>query len=809
MITIPIRTWLRLALCLMGIPVCAEVPQAHVNPILTKLPIHYSSDIRFTLISTDDGLSQIRVSSIVQDNLGFMWFGTEYGLNRFDGYTFKVFVHEPNNPNSLSGVNIFTLFKDRDGELWVGSEQSLDRFDPKTETFIHYPVPFVKYISQDHFGVLWLSTARGLYRLDPTGGNIRVFRHGANDPLSLRSNDVRSSAEDRTGRFWVAGPDGIDEFDRESGHVKLHIPIQNPSRDFSFFEDRTGVFWIVYSSGNGLACFDRRTNVLTYYSFKGNRASPTAISGVTAMLEDREGDLWLATVGSGLLKLDREHHRFMGYRFTVGDPDGLAEDRINALFEDREGCIWVALFGKGLQRFAPRPAMFHPIDDLLKISNSNEPIGCFYEDSRGNKWIGTHTALHRIDASGRESSIALLKFGVPPDVMSIIEDRSGSIWIGTFNNGLFRLDPRSRRFKRFRHDPNNPSSLSNDDVGHLLIDLDGSLWAATWDGLNRFDAGTEQFTVFRADPHNRELIYLAIAEGREHDLWLGTYGFGLQRFDTRSAQFTIYNDANSGLSNNQINFIRFTRARKMWVATQNGLNEFDPATRRSTVFGVREGLPSSGVSCVLEDGHGRLWMSTDKGVSSFDLSIKTFRNFSTADGLPGPDMSGWGACLRSRSGQMFFSGFSGATSFFPDAVSETSYAPQTVITEFRLFRSAQAHAKQSAPNPVISYASKIIIPHNQNMFSLTFASLAYSNPRTNRYRYMLQGLDNFWNEVGSDGRTVTYTSLSAGTYRFRAQGATVSSQWSEPGAELQIVILPPWWMTRWFVALWISELRFF
>jgi signal transduction histidine kinase/ligand-binding sensor domain-containing protein len=808
-IRFPIRTWLRLALCLMGIHVYAEVPQAHVSPILTKLPIYYSSDIRFTLITTEEGLSQIRVSNLVQDNLGFMWFGTEYGLNRFDGYTFKVFVHEPNNPNSLSGVNVLFLFKDRDGKLWIDTEQSLDRFDPTTETFIHYPVPFVKHISQDHYGVLWLSTAKGLYRLDQTSGNIRVFTHNATDPLSLRSNDVRSSAEDRSGGFWVAEPDGLDEFDRDSGHVKFHVPIRNPSRDFSFFEETSGVFWIFYSSGNGLACFDRKTKALTYYSFNGNKASPTALSGVTAMLEDRRGDLWLATQGSGLLKLDKENHRFIGYRFTVGNPEGLAEDRINTLFEDREGCIWVALRGKGLQRFEPSPPIFHTIGDLLKIGNPNQSIGCFFEDSHGNKWIGTHLALYRIDTSGKRSSIALLKPGIPLDTMNIIEDRSGLIWIGTFNNGLFRLDPKTRRFKQFRHDPNNPSSLSNDDVGHLLIDRDGALWAATWDGLNRFDPAGERFTVFRADPNNRELIYLSIAEGSEHDLWLGTYGFGLQHFNPPSGQFTTYNDGNSGLSNNQINFIRFTRTGKMWIATENGLNEFDPATRRSTVFDIREGLASNGVSCVLEDRRGRLWMSTDKGISSFDPSTRIFRNFSTVDGLPGPDMSGWGACLHSKSDQMFFAGFGGATSFFPDAVSETGYAPQTVITEFRLFRSAQAHTHQSALDPAISYASRITIPHNQNMFSLTFAALAYSNPRANRYRYMLQGLDNSWNEVGSDGRTVTYISLSAGTYLFRAQGATASSQWSGPGSELQIVILPPWWKTWWFLTLCVAAAMLF
>jgi ligand-binding sensor domain-containing protein len=240
---------------------------------------------------------------------------------------FSLFCPSTEQPNSPpSGVNIQALFKDRVGELWIGTEQSFDRFDPKTETFIHYPIAFVKCISQDRRGILWLSTASGLYRLEPASGRIRVFTHDANDPLSLRSNDVRSAAEDRTGRFWVAGPDGIDEFERESGHVKLHIPIRDPSRDFSFLEDRTGVFWILYSSGNGLASFDRKTNALTYYSFNGNRASSTALSGVTAMLEDRQGDLWVGTQGSGLLKLDREHHRFIGYRLTVGATDGLGED---------------------------------------------------------------------------------------------------------------------------------------------------------------------------------------------------------------------------------------------------------------------------------------------------------------------------------------------------------------------------------------------------------------------------------------------------------------------------------------------------
>jgi ligand-binding sensor domain-containing protein len=215
-----IRAGLSLAVFSIGVTAChAEVPEAHINPVPLKLSVDHATDIRFAHISTAEGLSQIRVMNIVQDDLGFMWFGTLVGLNRFDGYTFKVFVHERDNPNSLSGVDIESLFKDRDGALWIGCEQAVDRFDPKTETFIHFPVPMVKQISQDRAGLLWFSTDRGLYRLDQKSGKFRVYTHDASDPESLPDNHVVSAAEDKTGRFWVGEPYGMYEFDRANNRA--------------------------------------------------------------------------------------------------------------------------------------------------------------------------------------------------------------------------------------------------------------------------------------------------------------------------------------------------------------------------------------------------------------------------------------------------------------------------------------------------------------------------------------------------------------------------------------------------------------
>jgi ligand-binding sensor domain-containing protein/signal transduction histidine kinase len=790
-----IRAGLSSALFLIGVThCCAKVPEAHVNPVPLKLPVVDATDIRFAHISTAEGLSQIRVMNMVQDDLGYMWFGTLYGLNRFDGYTFKVYLHERGNPNSLSGVDIEALFKDRDGALWIACEQSVDRFDPKTETFTHFPVPRVKQISQDRAGLLWFSTDRGLYGLDQKSGKFRVYTHDASDPESLPEDHVVSAAEDKAGRFWVGEPDGVYEFDRASGHVKLSVPLHTGSRDLSFYEDRSGGFWIIYATGNGLAKFDRERNVLTYYTFNAGDTSSTAYSGVAAMLEDRHGNLWLGKQGTGLLRFDREHDRFIRYNHRPGDTNGLAGNSITALSEDRDGSIWVALPGSGLQRFSPVPLSFQPLSPNQKENGA----GAFYEDSHRNLWIGTSPALYRVDPSGRRTAFVGVKAGAF-DVLSIIEDPAGFIWAGTSNNGLFRLDPKSGQWKIYRHNDNDPSSLSNNVVDRLLIDHDGTLWVATWNGLDRFDARTDRFTTFRADPHAREQIYLTLTEDPQRKLWLGTNGSGLQYFDPKTAQFTTFvsSDARGSLSDNIVNWVHVAQTGAVWVSTSNGLDEYDPATKHFTVYDTRDGLASSAVDCVLEDRRGKLWMNTTRGISSFDPSTKTFRNFSTAEGLPGPEMALMGVCVRTESGRMYFAGFSGATTFVPESIPESNYAPPTVITDFRLLGNSNSPALTITPQ-AISYASEITLSHKQTPFSLTFAAIAYSNSPANRYRYMLEGLDNSWTEVGSDSRTVIYTALPARKYRFRVQGATNSSQWSEPGAELEIIILPPWWNTWWF-----------
>ena len=750
-----------------------------------------------------------KLGPIVQDNQGFLWFGSQHGLYRFDGYSYKAFVHDPANPASLSGVFISTLFKDRNGVLWAGCGQFLDRMDMETETFTHYPVSFVVNISQDKAGLLWLSTPSGLYALDPATGRSWRYVHNPADPASLSSSNVRSSGEDREGRFWVSNGEGMDEFDRSSGDVLLHIPFREPSSSSAFYEDHLGTLWIYRNAGSPLAIFDPKSNTLTEFSFSQDIRSGSMPTSVTAMIEDQDGTLWLGTIDAGLLKLDREHKRFIRYRNNIADNESVGENSIGDLALDREGLLWIGLGGMGLTNFSVKPLPFKRYrHDFGDTSAKGEPfVGAIFEDENGTLWIGTHEALNRID--DRSKSYASYHLGVPgeaSDVIAISEDRSGYLWIGTYGHGLLRFDRKTGRVKRYRHDPADSYSLSDDIVPRLLVDHQGTLWAATDDGLDRFDAARERFTAYRMSHQQRD-HYLELVEDPQGVFWLGTDSSGLQRFDPTSEHFTAYeHEVNRprSLSDNRVNSVHIDRAGALWVGTQDGLDEFDPNTGQFTTYNRREGLPGNTVGCVLEDKRGNLWMSTNNGVATFDVRKKSFQSYSTADGLPGLDLTGWGACFKSPSGEMFFGGFAGGTSFFPDKVPEGVYVPPIVLTDFRVFGTSIAAGGKSILKRTINYTDSIRLTSKQNVFSVGFSTLSYANPVTNRYRYKLEGLDQQWNEVGSDQRLTSYTTLPARVYKFRVEGATNRGPWTEPGRELTIEILPPWWLTTWFRLLCVT-----
>jgi ligand-binding sensor domain-containing protein/signal transduction histidine kinase len=798
------------------------VPQASLNPDSVRLPVIDGEDIRFSHLSTKDGLSQTRVGQIVQDDDGFMWFGTQYGLNRYDGYSFKVFVHDPARENSLSCTFVNSLLKDRDGKIWAGCDNDVDRFDKMSETFTHYRIAdeasdglpvTVYWISQDHTGALWLSTGRGLYRLDPTTGRIAHFGHDPLNSSSLSSNEIKFAGEDQSHRFWVADSDNLEEFDRREGKVLLRVPLtglaepgaRGSATNLSFYEDHSGIFWIIFVStghASGLAVLDRATNKLTRYSIYDQKSHRELSAGVMAVVEDQNKTLWLATESDGLLRFDREHGIFIRYRNHPSDPQSLAEDRLIALCADREGNVWAGLHATGPDFFRSGSRSFMPL--LLRPSNPNSFgetfVNAIYEDHQGVLWIGTTGALIRIDRKSGHYASYPPPGGLNNDIVAIMEDRSGVLWVGTVGAGLSRFDQRTGRFKTYRHRASDPSSLSNDLVSRVFIDHRGTMWVATWNGLDRFDPVTERFVVYKHDKESQTEQYFSIAEDQAGTLWISSV-LGLAHFDPNSGQFTVYshklNDPGS-LSENIIDNVHIDHLGTVWAATQNGLNKLDIKSGTFTKYYAADGLPISNLSCILEDRSGKLWISTSQGLSKFDPLKNVFRNYSTADGLPGDDLTGWDACFKSPSGEMFFGGFSGGIAFFPDKVEDKPYIPPVVLSDFQLFGNPVKIGPQSLLKEAITYAHELTLSHEQNVFSITFSALSYFGSATNRYRYKLEGLDHQWTEVGSDLRRATYTTLPAATYKFRVQGATSSGVWGEPGVELRITILPPWWDMLWF-----------
>lgn len=318
---------------------------------------------------------------------------------------------------------------------------------------------------------------------------------------------------------------------------------------------------------------------------------------------------------------------------------------------------------------------------------------------------------------------------------------------------------------------------------------------------------SSRFTVYNAEKENATRVDIDVKEDHEGALWIGTDRSGLQRFDPTTHQFTVYkhttNDPMS-LSNNRVNSVLFDLSGAIWVGTQDGLDKFDRSTGRFKTYYEHDGLSGNVVSCILEDEKRNLWISTNNGLSKFNPSTETFERYSTADGLPGADLSGFGSCFKSSSGEMFFGGFSGGIAFYPDKVLDDPYIPPVVLSDFGLFGRPVTIGPHSPLHKSIGYTSTLSLSHHENMFSLEFSALSFFNPEANRYRYKLESLDRQWHEVGSNQRLVTYTTLPAGTYTFRVQGATSRGAWSEPGLELSLDILPAWWNTWWFRAGYVS-----
>ncbi|HME36499.1 MAG TPA: two-component regulator propeller domain-containing protein [Candidatus Sulfotelmatobacter sp.] len=804
-----------------------------------RLSVVEGKDIRFAHLSRREGLSQGIVEHILQDDQGFLWFGTQDGLTRFDGYTFNIYKRGAPGSNNLSGVEVTALLKDRAGALWIGVDQFLDRLDPVSNSITRYrsdpndPSSLggrVYCITQDEGGSLWLGTSNGLDKLDPITGKFSHYHHDPENPKSLSANGgknkVESIIKDQTGRLWVQTSAGLDRFDPRTGEA-THYPELRAGSEYEHlqvYQDRSGTLWILSSDGNGLASFEPETRKLTRYTLR--LAEPglsdperSAVNRVNAILEDKDGVFWLGTGGNGLIKFDLRHGKLTRYRNDPEDRESLSNNWVLCLFEDLEGNIWAGTGGGGLNRFPRSPVPFTVYRNDARSSNrlNQNFVLSVYQDSRDILWVGNDSVLNAIDE--KTGRVKLYRHD-PADrgsisdatVLSAIEDPSGTLWFGTYRGGLNRFDPGSGKFKAYRHRSSDPNSISSDVIFRLFVDHTGRLWIETDQGLDRFDPNTGGFkNYFRG--FGKSSVFRIMAEDQQGMLWLGTYDDGAYRFDPDNGQFRVYKYAPStpgSLSSNHVNAIYVDTSGTVWIGTQMGLNKFDGNGSFITYFRT-DGLPDDDIRGILQDLQdrvGNLWISTNNGLSKFNLTGKTFRNYHVEDGLAGNEFNFWGAPFRSTRGELFFPGVDGLTAFFPGKVTDNSYVPPVILTDFRLFNETVPTGGHSPLKKAISYTDALELSHKQSVVSFEFSALSYVVPEANRYRYKLEGLETRWNDVSSAHRYATYTTLPPGDYVFRVQGSNNRGVWNENGVSVRIRIRAPWWSTWWFSAIVIASFLF-
>jgi ligand-binding sensor domain-containing protein/serine phosphatase RsbU (regulator of sigma subunit) len=755
---------------------------------------HHSAD--------PSSLSNNFVRQIYEDRAENLWVLTAAGgLDRLDRKTgkFAHYRHEPNNPTSLSHNAIIALHESlaEPGVLWIGTSAGLDRFDAKTGRFTRYRHERDNASSLSHEGILsiheaanepgilWIGTGTinralkggGLNRFDTKSGTFTHHRHDPRNPHSISSDIVGPLHEDKHGTLWLGTSAGLDKFDRQTptgvaGTFTHFVPSAgNPNFlshvVASIFEDSRGYFWIRTPLNDGVHRFDPRTGAFIRCRFDPNDSQSLSHDMVSAILQDRSGVLWIGTETGGLNKLDQYAEKFAAFVQEPNHPNSLSNYMVRAIHEDRarRDLLWIGVAEGGLNMLDRKTGRFthYRRDPKNPGSLSNDNVWAIYEDRAGELWVGMlgggldkfdrhkKSFTHYRHDSSDSNSLS------DNNVRAIYEDRftPGVLWIGTDGGGLNRFELKANRFTRWQNDPSNPGSLSNNSVRAIHQDQSGVFWLGTLGGLNRFDPRAKTFKRYLHDSTNPNSLGGNMVQSIYDDpsgvLWLGTYGGGLNRFDPKTEQFTVYTENNSGLSNNA-------------------------------------------VYATLPDEHGNLWLSTNAGVCKFNPQLNTFKVYDVDDGLQSREFNGQ-AYFKSASGEMFFGGILGFNAFHPDSVKDNPIAPQIALTDFKLFNESVAIGGKSPLKKHIAETDSIALAYWQNDISFEFVALHYGRSQNNQYAFRLENYDTDWRQAGTQ-RVATYTNLDPGNYIFRVKGSNNDGVWNVEGVSIHFTITPPWWRTK-------------
>ncbi|MDR6781558.1 ligand-binding sensor domain-containing protein/CheY-like chemotaxis protein/AraC-like DNA-binding protein [Pedobacter africanus] len=775
------------------------------------------SKMSFNHLTVENGLSQSSVLSIAQDSMGFMWFGTKDGLNKYNSRSFEIYKREKGNKSSLSSSqNINALITDRKGNLWVGTQKGLNRYLPEKNAFKRYlhnakdssslSNNIIRSLYEDKKGNIWVGTDSGLNKLG-TDGKFQIFLPGK-PGLGIAHQLVKAICEDYQGNLWVGTLQGLTKIIQQKGSYRFESYYHKPGdpnslidNDISvIFEDPKHNLW-VGTHNNGLELFDPKTGIFKHFTARKGLPGSISSNVIRKIKVDQDGRLWVSTL-NGINIFNSETRTFTVLNHNPEDPSSLNQNSIYDILKDATGSMWMGTYYGGVNFYHANSTPFKGYKSTsVKNGLSSNVVSSIVEDEKHNLWIGTEAeGLNYYDrATGKFTS-----FKHDPEnpsslssnlVKAISIDQKGKVWIGTYEGGLDVYLPGSNSFKHYKPDPSDPKALNSNRIVCLLHDSQDRLWVGTRaHGLFLYNENEDNFSPFTRQSNQQDLKFTRyLFEDSKKNIWIatnsGTYILGPNAKQVR--RFTVADNISTF---DDINLIQEDIKGTIWLGSyDSGLIRYHPASNKIKFYTTANGLPSNVVLGVLEDHHGYLWISTADGLAKFDK--KVFKTFTVQDGLPG-NVFNYNSFFKDSKGEFFFGGYNGLVSFFPDQIRENKKVPKVIFTRLRLFNKTVAIGDESnLLSRNISLTKEITFSHSQNIFSFDFAVLNYIKSEKNKYAYKLEGVDKDWNFVTSP--TATFNNLPSGTYKLLIKGANNDGVWTDYPEEIIIHVLPPFWKTWW------------
>ena len=786
--------------------------------------------VKFHRLMLADGLSQSSIISTYQDSRGFIWMGTQDGLNRYDGSQIISYKSDPDDPFSISDPNIWSIAEDANGDLWIGTEGGgFNRFNRQQENFTPYRYDpsqpgslkyyNVKNLAIDRHGDVWLGTiGDGLLRFHPETETITAFTHDPDDPSSLPSNQVQSLLIDSRGLIWIGTEEGLTRFSLATGRMQHFRHSLDGSNSLiaggvhSLSEGRDGRLWV--GTTEGLCRFDPITEDFELHIVDpGMEAVPTAIS-VSTVLEDPDGQVWVGSAHKGLYLLDPKTGNCRAFLHNPQDPFSLSDNEVYGITMDRTGVIWIGT-SNGANRLDTKAKQFFHVSNQPgnPASLSHACVWSVWEMRSGKVWAVTESGLNILDP---ETGTVKQIWSDPTNprrpsydsFIEIHEDQDGLIWLGARDGALNRYNPRTGIFTRFPVAAGSPEGPDDDRVFSISGDTEGKIWLGTMTGLECFDPVTETFTSIKPDPDDPK----GLPEGSVRDLllddtgrlWMSVWGNGVAYLDPGTGEFHHFKhlpENRNSLSSNVVLSIFQDSEGRIWLGTSAGLNLLDPESGSCRWFTERDGLPNNTIYRIQEDNDGGLWVSTNYGLARFDPYSMEVRTYLKRDGIQDNEFN-MGASHLGRSGKMYFGGINGFTVFYPDSIRQNPYIPAIALTDFRLFNKPVPVGEGPDGRVIlersISETDHIELSHKDHVISFEFSVLHFASPEKNNFAYKLEGFEDEWNEVGTRNHA-TYTNLPPGDYTFRVRGSNNDGIWNEDGLAITLTVKPPFYRKAWFI----------